>query len=208
MRAPSFRGVELPDHVRKRRIIVGATVLFAVVAGALVVANVYVSRGYFADLKEVRAVRDRFAFLSRQHTNACSLRPADLAKMAATRLQGSCCMPIDLDHYARQIAGLRAYAALREVPRDPYDVPVALARRLTSYRKIRLTPGRQHVYRRAISLSREHGPCCCRCWRWYAFEGEAHELIARRNWDARPVAALWDLEDGCGGEARRRRPHK
>src|SRR5438105_14151635 len=115
MRAPSFRGVGLPDRVRKRRVIVGAAVLFAVVSGALVVANVYVSRGYFADLKEARAVRDRFAFLRLQHTNDCSLQPTDLAQMAAgTRLQGSCCTPIDLGRYARQIAGLRAYAALRE----------------------------------------------------------------------------------------------
>jgi hypothetical protein len=200
MRAPSFRGVDLSDRVR-RRIIVGAAVLFAVVAGGLVVANVYVSRGYFADLKEARAVRDQFAFLSRQHTNACSLQPTDLAQMAAgTRLRGSCCTPIDLGHYARQIAGLRAYAAFREVPSDPYDIPVALARRLTSYQKISLGPVQQGVYRRAVSLSREHGPCCCRCRRWYAFEGQAHELIARLNWHAGQVAALWDLEDGCGGK--------
>ena len=141
-----------------------------------------------------------FAFLRLQHTNDCSLQPTDLAQMAAgTRLQGSCCTPIDLGRYARQIAGLRAYAALREVPRDPYDIPVALARRLTSYQKISLAPAQQGVYRRAVSLSREHGPCCCRCWRWYAFEGQAHELIGRRNWGARQVASLWDLEDGCGG---------
>ena len=55
----------------------------------------------------------------------------------------------------------------------------------------------------AVELSDEHGPCCCPCWRWQAFKGLGRELIARRNWSARQLASLWDLEDGCGGRGNR-----
>jgi hypothetical protein len=107
---------------------------------------------------------------------------------------------MDYDRYVEQIEGLAAYAGNADIPRDPYDVPVSLARRLTSYRNVFLTPAQEAVYRRAVGLSRERGPCCCHCWRWYAFEGQGRRLIASHDWGARQLAALWDLEDGCGGK--------
>ena len=52
-----------------------------------------------------------------------------------------------------------------------------------------------------MKLSEEGGPCCCRCWRWTTFEGQAKFLIARREFDAEAIAEIWDLEDGCGGSS-------
>lgn len=78
------------------------------------------------------------------------------------------------ERYVEQVTGLRRYARVPEVPADPYDVPVALAKRLLAYqRAITLTPPQRAVYDRAVRLSQEGGPCCCRCWRWHAFEGQA-----------------------------------
>ena len=49
-----------------------------------------------------------------------------------------------------------------------------------------------------MKVAKENGPCCCHCWRWNAFEGQAKKLIARRKYTAPQVARLWGLEDGCG----------
>src|SRR6266566_5717458 len=149
----------------------------------------------------IATLRQRFALLSRQHSNKCSLRPESLDSIAVNgRLQGSCCSAMDFKRYVRQMHGLRAYALVSEIPSDPYDVPVSLARRLTSYAEsITLTPSQQAAYHGAVKLSHEHGPCCCHCWRWTAFEGQANYLIARRGYNSRRIATIWNLEDGCGG---------
>ena len=65
---------------------------------------------------------------------------------------------------------------------------------------IDITSRQQAVYDRAVRLSYEHGPCCCRCWRWTAFGGQAKYLITRRRFTAKRIAEVWGLEDGCGGE--------
>ena len=146
----------------------GAALLVLVFA-ALVVANVHVSRGYFAGLEQRSALRDRFAQLSARHTNSCTLARVDAKTQLRGRLQGSCCSPMDYDHYAEQVVGLRAYAHLGEIPPDPYDVSVALARRLTAFNgSVSLSPAQQRTYDRAVRLSDEQGPCCCSCWRWHA----------------------------------------
>jgi len=109
---------------------------------------------------------------------------------------------MNFQRYARQMQGLRAYARVAEIPTDPYDVPVTLARRLTSYAEsITLNRSQQAAYDGAVKLSHEHGPCCCHCWRWTAFEGQAKYLIARRGYSGRRIAEIWNLEDGCGGSA-------
>ena len=148
------------------------------------------------------ALRQRFALFSRQHSNKCSLRPESLDAIAVHgRLQGSCCSPMNFRHYVGQMRGLRAYADVPEIPRDPYDVSVSLARRLTSYdRYVTLAPSQQATYEQAVKLS-EHGPCCCHCWRWSAFEGQAKYLITRMHFAANRIASIWNLEDGCGGGA-------
>jgi cytochrome oxidase Cu insertion factor (SCO1/SenC/PrrC family) len=147
------------------------------------------------------ALKQRFALLSRQHSNKCSLRPESLESIAVHgRLQGSCCSAMDFQRYVRQMHGLRAYARVPVIPADPYDVPVTLARRLTSYAEsITLTASQQAAYDGAVKLSHEHGPCCCHCWRWSAFEGHAKYLIRRWQFAADRIAHIWNLEDGCGG---------
>lgn len=106
---------------------------------------------------------------------------------------------MDYRQYRQQIEGLAAYRNMSEVPRDPYDVQVGLARRLVAYDAIRLSPAQQFVYGEAVARSHEKGPCCCHCWRWTAFRGQAKFLITRHHSPAAEVARLWNLEDGCGG---------
>ena len=82
------------------------------------------------------------------------------------RIQGSCCSPMDLHHYQEQIEGLKKYSDIPQIPSDPYDVPVKLAKELFEYQKtIQLTPDQQFMYDQAMQISEEGGPCCCRCWR-------------------------------------------
>lgn len=119
------------------------------------------------------------------------------------RIQGSCCSPMDFHWYQEQVEGLRKYAGVPQIPADPYDVPVSLAKQLFEYQQtIQLPPEQQAVYDQAMQISEEGGPCCCRCWRWFAFEGQAKYLITELDWSVQQVAELWELEDGCGGAGR------
>ncbi len=142
-----------------------------------------------------------FDYLSRQGTNACSLQPdAVLAYPDDIRIQGSCCAPMDWHRYKEQVEALRQYADIAQIPADPYDIPASLARELLGYQaSIQLTVQQQAVYDEAMTLSDEGGPCCCRCWRWYAFEGMGKYLITQHGWSAQQLAELWSLTDGCGG---------
>lgn len=144
----------------------------------------------------------RFLVLSKQHTNQCGLRASSLETLArGGRLQGACCSAMGYERYREQIHGLKRYSAVEEIPKDPYDVPVWLAKRLIGYRTaITLSGSGQTVYDRAVELAKEHGPCCCHCWRWDAFEGQAKFLISRRAYTSPQVAEIWDLEDGCGSD--------
>jgi hypothetical protein len=102
------------------------------------------------------------------------------------RMQGSCCFPMNLAAYKSQVQGLRAYAGVPQIPRDPYDVPVSLVKRLLADdRAIRLGPARAQIYSHAMHMSRLKGPCCCHCWRWYAFRGLGKYLIADLRWRQR-----------------------
>ena len=107
---------------------------------------------------------------------------------------------MDLHKYQEQVEGLKKYSDIPQIPQDPYDVPVSLAKQLFEYQKsIQLTADEQATYDQAMKLSEEGGPCCCRCWRWTAFEGQAKYLITEKHWSSQEIAELWNLEDGCGG---------
>ena len=150
---------------------------------------------------------EKFAFLSgqgqqpRSAGSSCGLLTTVVENMPDdARIQGSCCSAMDFQHYQEQVEGLKKYANVSQIPSDPYDVPVSLAKQLLGYDKsIELNADQQAVYDQATQLAKEHGPCCCRCWRWFAFEGQAKYLISQQNWSAQQIAAVWDLEDGCGG---------
>jgi hypothetical protein len=146
-----------------------------------------------------KSLRARFDYLSRQHSNTCMLQTSALAAMSPTaRLQGACCSAMGYADYVRQIHALASYDH-NLIPSDPYNISVALARKLAAFNDtILLTHAQQQVYNRAMPLATDHGPCCCHCWRWTAFEGQAKELIARRRYTAQQVARVWSLEDGCG----------
>ncbi len=148
-------------------------------------------------------LEQRFAVLNRRHTNKCGLRPESLESIAVNgRLQGSCCSQMNFERYVKQVGGLARYRSVPQIPADPYDFSVTLARQLLAYDlAVSLSASQQATYRRAMKLSHEHGPCCCHCWRWSAFEGQAKYLIARRGYGASQIAQIWNLEDGCGGSA-------
>ena len=143
-----------------------------------------------------------FRRLATQRSNRCSLKPGELESYPPTqRLQGSCCEAMDHSTYEWQVKALRRYAFLAPIPRDPYDVPVSLARQLLHYdSSIHLTRAQGRTYDHAMQMSREHGPCCCRCWRWNAFRGMSTYLIAHAHWTAPKVALIIDDVEGCGGK--------
>lgn len=145
----------------------------------------------------------KFRFLARQTSNRCDLEPGALPAMPdAARLQGACCSPMDLTAYRSQVRGLRAYRRMSEIPRDPYDISVALAKRLLRFdRTIQLSRAQVRRYSRAMRMSDEKGPCCCPCWRWDAFRGLSKHLLADRRWRPARLARVIDLLEGCGGRA-------
>jgi hypothetical protein len=112
---------------------------------------------------------------------------------------------MDYVSYVNQVRELHGrYADVDVIPKDPYDIPVSLAKRLIGYKGISLTPAQQRTYARAKPLSATKGPCCCPCWRWDAFEGQAKYLITRRHYSARQIAEVWSAEEGCGGPSHHR----
>src|SRR5260221_8900766 len=145
----------------------------------------------------------RFTYLAGQHSKRCDLDWRAIGSIANDRrLQGSCCQAMDEAHYRRQVAALRRYRSEALIPRDPYDISVTLAKRLLRLRpRVRLAPAERGAYRRGLSASPEHGPCCCHCSPWEAFSGLAKYLVAERHWPARRVASLIGDLDGCGGAA-------
>ena len=144
----------------------------------------------------------KFKLLSKNGNSNCS--QAFLESIPSlpdsVRLQGSCCGPMNLHRYREQITGLKHYAAIAEIPPDPYDIDAALAKRLLPAYAIELKPEQQQAYDQAMALSSEKGPCCCECWRWHAYGGLGKLLIRDRGFDGAKLARVWDLSDGCGGE--------
>lgn len=56
--------------------------------------------------------------------------------------------------YRSQVGGLVAYRRIWQIPADPYDISVSLAKRLLAYeRTVRLTAGEARTYRRAMRMS-------------------------------------------------------
>ena len=143
----------------------------------------------------------KFFLLSSARTNLCSSPNFLDSQDDGNMLQGSCCSPMDFDTYVEQIEGLKKYSSINVIPSDPYDIPVSLAKKLIDYDKtMTLNPQQQMVYDKAMKMSAEGGPCCCKCWRWYAFDGQAKYLIKNLDYTEKQIAEVWNLEDGCGGK--------
>lgn len=144
----------------------------------------------------------KFLTLSTKGNSSCSGAFRDsIATMADNgRLQGSCCSPMDWNRYKEQTAGLKKYSNIAEIPPDPYDIEVGLAKKLLSHYDDQLTPEQQKAYDYAMQNSNEKGPCCCKCWRWNVYGGLAKILIENYKFTGPQITEVWNLSDGCGGD--------
>lgn len=155
----------------------------------------------FAAKAADHALDERFQYLSTNGNSNCSaafLRSIATMPIVA-RLQGSCCSPMEMGRYAKQIEGLKKYAEYSEIPPDPYDFEAGLAQKLLAANELALTSAEQAAYDYAMSNSEEKGPCCCRCWRWRVYDGLAKTLIHDRHFTGEQVTEVWNLSNGCGG---------
>lgn len=175
--------------------------LIGVVPALIVIAFLAMDGNFKAGVNSpAGSLEEKFMILSSANTNYCAPSNFLDAKSDNERLQGSCCSEMDFHRYAEQVEGLKKYSDIDVIPSDPYDIEISLAKRLVAYgEEIVLTEQQQEVYDKAMEISMEGGPCCCKCWRWTAFEGQAKYLITEYNFDEKQIAEVWDLEDGCGG---------
>jgi len=170
-------------------------ILCAILAAGLLAPSAQAKDAGTSDLKA------RFAYLSTHGNSTCSQQfMVSIASMpAGARLQGSCCSPMVLQRYVRQVRDLKKYANAPEIPPDPYDIEADLARKMMAAFDAKLTPAQQAAYAYAMRHSEEKGPCCCKCWRWRAYGGLAKLLIRDRGFTGPQVTEVWNLSDGCGG---------
>ncbi|KSV92965.1 hypothetical protein N184_22710 [Sinorhizobium sp. GL28] len=146
---------------------------------------------------------ERFDFLSKRGNSTCSAAFTEsIARMPVTaRLQGSCCAPMDRHRYSEQVDALRKYAAILEIPSDPYDIAAGIAQKLMLLYDLALSPDEQRAYQYAMDNSDEKGPCCCQCWRWRVYGGLGKLLIREHRFTGEQLADVWNLSSGCGGGA-------
>lgn len=169
------------------------------IAGYYFLPNLQITGSSTQEIDE-ESLESKFNILSNSNTNICA-GPQFLTRVNSDRIQGSCCSAMDFHRYTEQINGLKKYSYIIKIPLDPYDIQKSLADELLKYQKnIKLNKEQQKVYDQAVKLSHEGGPCCCKCWRWYAFEGLAKYLITEYEFNPEQIAEIWDLEDGCGGK--------
>ncbi len=170
-------------------------------AGAAVLAAVLGALGAAAHDVTDPALKARFEYLSTNGNSNCTTAFfRSIPKMTVVnRLQGSCCSPMDLERYGEQIEGLKAYAAIAEIPANPYDIEAGLAQKLLAAYELALTPDEQAAYDHAMENSDEKGPCCCQCWRWHVYGGLGKLLIRDHGFTGEQLTEVWDLSDGCGG---------
>lgn len=148
------------------------------------------------------ALAARFDYLNQNGNSSCSAAfQNSIAQMPDDKLiQGSCCSPMSFHRYSEQVEGLKKYRDIREIPPDPYKIEAGLAKRLTDYYEIQLTPEEQEAYDYAMANSNEKGPCCCKCWRWYVYGGLGKLLIRQYGIAGEQLTEVWNLSDGCGGD--------
>lgn len=156
------------------------------------------------DLSVTAEVKASFDFLSTNGNSNCSQAFRDsIPGMTDTmRLQGSCCGPMDLARYDKQLTELKKYQVISEITANPYDISAGLAKELLGYdQSIVPTSSEQQILIEGAANSAEKGFCCCRCWRWYVHEGMAKFLVHNKGFTAQQITDVLNLEDGCGGPA-------
>lgn len=169
------------------------------IAGAVLSRQRHAS---FSEPPERAALAATFERLSQNGNSSCSgAFNNSIGSMSdGERLRGSCCSPMSFHRYREQVEGLKPYANIPEIPPDPYDIDVGLAKKLKSYYDLELTQEEQQAYDYAMMNSNEKGPCCCKCWRWYVYGGLGKYLITSRGFTGEQVTEVWNLSDGCGGD--------
>lgn len=143
-----------------------------------------------------------FEELSQNGSSSCSVSFTDsIDSMSdSERIQGSCCSKMSAHRYTEQVTGLQKYKYIPEIPPDPYDVDAGLVKKLKANYDAQLSLEEQKAYDYAVQNSMEKGPCCCKCWRWYAYGGLGKLLIQKYNFTGEQVTEVWNLSDGCGGD--------
>lgn len=152
-------------------------------------------------------MKQSFVKLAVAHTDVCQdmgNKPAIDKYMndlpSGSRLQGSCCSPMDMKKYVSQINGLKKYTGISQIPPDPYDISLDSAKQMLGYYdNIQLTLSQQSVYDKAQSMTADKGWCCCQCWSWYTHAGLAKYLISQQNFNTEQIVEITNLEDCCGG---------
>ena len=128
--------------------------------------------------------------------------PADIMKLPDnfTDLGGQCCGALtNLTEYNKQLEGLKQFSNIPDIPQNPYIIPVSYAKKMMMYdQETVLTSDQKSTLGKATKLSKEGGPCCCKCWHWYFNEGIAKKLIIKHNFSAQQVANFYDLSGICG----------
>lgn len=147
------------------------------------------------------AYNPKFIELSTNGNSACFGQDIVYSMNDSEHLAGSCCDKMSQHRYEEQVEGLKKYSHIKEIPSNPYDIPIDLAKKLLNFdSSIELSLEQQEIYEHAADMSNEGGPCCCKCWRWDVYEGLAKYLITEHGFNAEQVAEIWNLSDGCGGE--------
>ena len=154
-----------------------------------------------AGADESDGLNERFDYLSKNGNSSCTPKFADsISRMPVTaRLRGSCCAEMESKRYVSQVEGLKKYAAIPEIPPDPYDIAAGVAQKAMSHYDLVLSPDQQQAYQYAMDKSDEKGPCCCQCWRWKLYGGLAKFLITEHGFTGDQVVEVWNLSNGCGG---------
>lgn len=170
---------------------------------AVVMASLPAAPAALAGAGEDATLAKRFEYLSTHGNSDCS--PAFRASIETmaddARLEGSCCSPMSLHRYSEQVAGLRRFADVGDIPPDPYDIEAKLAKRLLAAYRIELDAAERSAWDDAMAQADEGGPCCCQCWRWQVYGGLGKLLIRERGYSGARVAEVWNLSDGCGGDS-------
>src|SRR3989344_7316159 len=138
-----------------------------------------------ANSLEGKTLEARFNILSNANSNSCGGTFMFVDSLPEDgRIQGSCCSAMDFHRYSEQIEGLKKYRYFEIIPKDPYDIPKKWADEFIEYYQTDLVVEQQKIYDDASEISDEKGPCCCKCWRWYAYGGLAKYLIVNYDFTA------------------------
>lgn len=200
----------MPSPWLNKKLITTIVIFAAIVLGSLYLLSIKKPIFDFSPKSEEKLSKSvnpfiaiKFDYLAKNGNSSCSSSFRDsIASMSNdARLQGSCCSPMSMHRYSEQVEGLKKYGNISDIPPDPYDIDVGLAKRLMSNYEMQLTAEEQKAYDYAMEHSSEKGPCCCKCWRWNTYGGLGKHLIRNYGFSGEQVNEVWNLSDGCGGDS-------